>query len=272
MILTRPGPTSRLIAETEWTRHCNSAEMSHCTLWSSSSRTRTLELKGNGGYRTVERVKRGIFTINMRDRSQNRKPLQRGRNLSIEAIQAVQALKRAKRDESSLERVFESKVRRLLKLDMIAVLKQLLNQNECLLALKVFDDVRKEYWYKPQVSLYAEMIRVLGSNGLFEQVHLLLSYLKKETGLELETEGFNALLRTLIDFDMTGPAMECFQLMKTSGCEPNKSSFRILIKGLESKGELDISATVKLDAQKYFGESLEFLEEEEDMTVGFNYN
>ncbi|RVW48256.1 Protein thylakoid assembly 8, chloroplastic [Vitis vinifera] len=175
----------------------------------------------------------------MRDRSQNRKPLQRGRNLSIEAIQAVQALKRAKRDDSSLERVFESKVRRLLKLDMIAVLKQLLNQNECLLALKV---------------------------------HLLLSYLKKETGLELETEGFNALLRTLIDFDMTGPAMECFQLMKTSGCEPNKSSFRILIKGLESKGELDISATVKLDAQKYFGESLEFLEEEEDMTVGFNYN
>ena len=139
MILTRPGPTCRVIAETEWTRHCNSAEMSHCTLWSSPSRTRTrtLELKGNGGYRTVERVKRGIFTINMRDRSQNRKPLQRGRNLSIEAIQAVQALKRAKRDDSSLERVFESKVRRLLKLDMIAVLKQLLNQNECLLALKV---------------------------------------------------------------------------------------------------------------------------------------
>ncbi|XP_034709619.1 uncharacterized protein LOC117932466 isoform X2 [Vitis riparia] len=72
----------------------------------------------------------------MRDRSQNQKPLQRGGSLSIEVIQAVQALKCAKRDESSLEREFESKVRCLLKLDMITVLQQLLNQNECLLALK----------------------------------------------------------------------------------------------------------------------------------------
>ena len=116
------------------------------------------------------------------------------------------------------------------------------------------------------------MIRVFGSNGLFEQVQLLLCYLKKEPALDVETEGFNALFRTLIGFDMTGPAMECFHLMKTSGCEPNKSSFRILIKGLESKGELDLSATVKLDAKKYFGESMEFLEEEEeDMTVGYKY-
>lgn len=117
------------------------------------------------------------------------------------------------------------------------------------------------------------MIRVFGSNGLFDEVGLFLSYLKKEPGLELETEGFNALFRTLLDLNMTGPAMECFHLMKTSGCEPNRLSFRILIKGFESKGELDVSATVKLDAEKYFGGSMEFLEEEEeDMTVRYKYN
>ena len=87
----------------------------------------------------MERLNRAAFTftVSMRDRSQNRKQLQRGRSLSIEAIQAVQSLKRAKGDGASLERVFESKVRRLLKLDMMAVLQQLLYQNECLLALKV---------------------------------------------------------------------------------------------------------------------------------------
>ncbi|KAK8706488.1 hypothetical protein V6N13_050050 [Hibiscus sabdariffa] len=71
----------------------------------------------------------------MNDRSKNRKPLQKGRNLGIEAIQAVQPLKRANHNNSfsELERVFDSKFCRLLKLDMIVVLRQ----NECLLALKV---------------------------------------------------------------------------------------------------------------------------------------
>ncbi|KAF3651794.1 putative cellulose synthase-like protein D4-like [Capsicum annuum] len=82
----------------------------------------------------------GNMRIGMRDRSKNRKPLQKGRNLSIEAIQAVQALKRvaSKNDDAvAVEQVFNSKIRRLLKSDMIAVLRELLRQNQCLLALKV---------------------------------------------------------------------------------------------------------------------------------------
>lgn len=79
----------------------------------------------------------GMMSITMRDRSKNRKPLQRGRNLSIEAIQAVQALKRAVSSEVLLEQVFDTKFRRLLKFDMITVLRELLRQNQCLLALKV---------------------------------------------------------------------------------------------------------------------------------------
>uniref|UniRef100_A0A3Q7III2 Uncharacterized protein n=1 Tax=Solanum lycopersicum TaxID=4081 RepID=A0A3Q7III2_SOLLC len=80
----------------------------------------------------------GNLRISMRDRSKNRKPLQKGRNLSIEAIQTVQALKRVanKNDDSAVEQVFNSKVRRLIKNDMIAVLRELLRQNQCLLALK----------------------------------------------------------------------------------------------------------------------------------------
>lgn len=76
--------------------------------------------------------------VSMRDRSKNRKPLQKGRSLSIEAIQTVQALKRAaKLSHSSLEEAFVAKFKRLLKSDMIAVLRELLRQNQCLLALKV---------------------------------------------------------------------------------------------------------------------------------------
>ncbi|RWV77807.1 hypothetical protein GW17_00061320, partial [Ensete ventricosum] len=82
-------------------------------------------------------------TIVMRDRAKNRKPTQRGRYLSTEAIQAVQALKRAigtvggGHGGDSLERVLAAKVRRLIKGDMVAVLRELQSQGEGLLVLQV---------------------------------------------------------------------------------------------------------------------------------------
>lgn len=208
--------------------------------------------------------------ITMKDRSKNRKPLQRGRNLSIEAIQTIQALKRAAAAQDrpcseslSLEGVFSSKFIRLLKLDMMAVLHELLRQNECLLVLKVFKVVQNEHWYKPQISLYGEIISVLGSKELYDKVDLMFTELKTETGVEHDIEGFNVLLENLMSFDMTELAMECFSLMKSLGHEPDKSSFRILINGLESKGEAGLLAIVRQEAEKYYGEHLAFLEKEE---------
>lgn len=80
--------------------------------------------------------------IVMRDRAKNRKPTQRGRYLSTEAIQAVQALKRTLGTVGggggdSLERVLAAKVQRLIKGDMVAVLRELQSQGEGLLALQV---------------------------------------------------------------------------------------------------------------------------------------
>ncbi|KAK8710984.1 hypothetical protein V6N13_146291 [Hibiscus sabdariffa] len=213
------------------------------------------------------RLKPKVIIITMKDRSKNRKPLQKGRNLSIEGIQAVQSLKRANRNNSfsELERVFDSKFRRLLKFDMMAVLRELLRQNECLLALKVFDDIRKEAWYKPRLLIYAEMLSVFASNGLFTEVELIYSYLKTESCLEPDIVGFNAVLDALISFKLTHLVMDCYGLMKVADCEPDRSSFRILINGLESMGETGLSAILRRDAQKIYGESLEFLEEEEEV-------
>ncbi|OMP11371.1 hypothetical protein COLO4_03849 [Corchorus olitorius] len=216
------------------------------------------------------RLNQKAMVITMRDRSKNRKPLQRGRNLSIEAIQAVQTLKRANRNthndsSSELERVFDSKFRRLLKFDMMAVLRELLRQNECFLAMKVFNDIRKEVWYKPQVLLYADMIAVFASNGLIKEAELVYSNLKAESNLDPNIEGFNALFNALISFKLTQLVMDCYEFMKALGGEPDRSSFRILINGLESLGETSSSAILRLDAQKYYGESLEFLEEEAEI-------
>ncbi|KAF8020746.1 hypothetical protein BT93_G1247 [Corymbia citriodora subsp. variegata] len=203
--------------------------------------------------------------VSMRDRSKNRKPLQRGRSLSIEAIQAVQALKRASgKDPRSLEVVRRSTFDRLLKRDMIEVLRELLRQSRCDLALKVFEDIRKEYWYKAQVLLYAEMFSVFAGNGLFEDVKLLYLYLRTEDNIEPHLEGFNGVLRTFISFSLVELATDCYYFMKEIGCEPDRSSFRILINGLESMGEQVASAKLREEAQKYYGD-LEFLHETEEM-------
>ncbi|KAK1282253.1 Pentatricopeptide repeat-containing protein [Acorus calamus] len=222
---------------------------------------------------------RGLV-ITMRDKGKNRRPIQKGRYLTTEAIQAVQALKRAATAEtrttdggsssfsssSTVKRVIDSKVRRLVKLDLVAVLNELLSQNEGLLALQVFEEIRKEYWYKPQFSVYVDMITVLASNGLYEKVKVLCSYLKSED-LEADIEGFNSVLVALMDFGITKTAMECFRLMKLVGCEPDESTFKILINGLELKGESNVSEFVREEAVSRFGPSLDFLNEEEEMVL-----
>ncbi|KAJ8766983.1 hypothetical protein K2173_012492 [Erythroxylum novogranatense] len=207
----------------------------------------------------------------------NRRPLTKGRNLSNEAMHTIQALKRANLNTNNinsknsvsysvtLRHVLDSKFSRLLKFDMMAVLRELLRQNHCLLALKVFEEIRNEQWYKPQVSLYVDMLTVLARNGLLEQVELLHMYLRAERNLEPETEGFNALLRTLMSLKLTNLVIDCYNLAKTLGCEPDRPTFRILINGLEEAiGNSGASAVMKQDAQRYYGDSLDFLEEEEE--------
>lgn len=110
------------------------------------------------------------------------------------------------------------------------------------------------------------MITVLANNGLHENVRHVCSYLLKEC-LEPDTEGFNMLLRTLLNFGFNHTAMDCFRLMKLWESEPDESTFRILVHGLESKGEMDLSIAVKHEADKYFDGQLEFLEEKEETVL-----
>ncbi|KAJ9560717.1 hypothetical protein OSB04_005877 [Centaurea solstitialis] len=207
--------------------------------------------------------------ITMRDRGKNRKPLQKGRNLSIEAIQTIQALKRASsKFADKQQEVIHSKFSRLLKFDMMAILRELLRQDHSILALMVFAEIQKEHWYKPEVSLYAEIISVLARNNLYDKVDVILLELKSEKGrLEGKTDGFNVLMENLTSYNMTQLAMDCFELMKEIGCEPDRSTFKLLVRHLESKGESGLSLGIREEARKYYGDFLDFLDEQEDLVT-----
>lgn len=181
--------------------------------------------------------------------------------LSTEAIQAVQCLKLAQ-NSSKLERVFSSKVSRLLKDDLLDTLAELQRQNELDLALKVFDFVRKEVWYAPDLSLFNQMIMMLGKNKMIEMVERLFVELRNE-GLEPDTRTFTEMIGAYFKVDKVNKAMNAYELMKASGCDPDKLALTILIRNLEKAGERTLSAAIKKECAKYFDYPEKFIEEVE---------
>ncbi|KAH9321005.1 hypothetical protein KI387_015644 [Taxus chinensis] len=192
----------------------------------------------------------------MRDKGQNRGPLWRGRLLSNEAIQAVQALRRAKKDTQKLEKAFQTKIERLLKKDLLSVLSELQRQDQCDLALQVFETVRKEMWYKPNLSLYADMIMMLGRNKLIEKVEALLLTMQEE-GLKPDTRVCTEIIGSFFQVGMVDSALKTFELMKQTECHPDKSTFTVLFEGLKSLGELQLSEAIREECVQYLGEPLE---------------
>jgi hypothetical protein len=80
--------------------------------------------------------------------------------------------------------------------------------------------------------------------------------------LEPDSDGFNLLLKALLDAEFTHLTMDCFRLMKLWDSDPDRITYRTLIRGLESLGKMDLSADIRLEAENEYG-SLDFLDEVE---------
>lgn len=122
--------------------------------------------------------------------------------------------------------------------------------------------MREEVWYKPDLSLYCSMILLLGKNKLIEMAEELFSGLKEE-GLEYDTRAFTEMIGAYIQVGMTEKAMETYELMKASGCAPDKLTFTILIRNLEKVGEEELAAHIKKDCAEYVDSPEKFFEEVE---------
>ncbi|XP_031284920.1 pentatricopeptide repeat-containing protein At1g62350-like [Pistacia vera] len=200
----------------------------------------------------------GTLTITCGLRDGSRKPVRQSRILSTEAIQAVHAMKLAK-SSSKLEEVFHGRVSRLLKTDLLDTLTELQRQNELELALKVFHFVRKEEWYKPDLSLYCDMIQMLGKNELITSAEELFCELEKE-GLEPDTRAYTEMIGAYLQVGMIDKAMEKYGAMKESGCAPDKLTLTILIRNLDNSGEEELAETVRKECAQYVDYPEKFLE------------
>ncbi|XP_022856169.1 pentatricopeptide repeat-containing protein At1g62350-like isoform X2 [Olea europaea var. sylvestris] len=195
-------------------------------------------------------------------RSGPRKPMWRTRVLSTEAIQAVQSLKLAQKSPSRLEQVFSNKLSRLLKADLLDVLAELQRQNESDLALKVFNFVRKELWYEPDLTLFNDMLMMVGRNKMIEIAEQLLLELRNES-LEPDARSYTEMIGAYFKVEMVKKAMDTYELMKASGCAPDKLTLTILIRNLEKAGEGALAAVLKKECTEYVEYPEKFLEEVE---------
>ncbi|KAL2516188.1 Vacuolar sorting protein 9 [Forsythia ovata] len=155
-----------------------------------------------------------LFSIIRCGPRDNRGPLLKGRILSIEAIQAIQALKRANRtDPTNLPTHLLS---RLIKADLIAAFKELLRQDQCILALKVFSTIRSEY--SVDFANYADLVLALTRNGLREEIDALILDMEKEGGIQFEdNKGLSRLVKALIDAERKESTVRIYKLMRKSG-------------------------------------------------------
>ncbi|KAF5187396.1 Thylakoid assembly 8-like protein [Thalictrum thalictroides] len=190
-----------------------------------------------------------------------RKPMWRSRVLSTEAIQVVQSLKLAKATACKVEQVINNKLSRLLKADLMDTLTELKRQNEWELAHKVFDYIRKEIWYKPDLSLYCDMIFIFGKNKMVDNAENVFEELKKE-GLVPDTRTYAEMIGVFLKVGMVEKAMEMYTLMKESSCVPDKLTLTILIRNLEKVGEEELASIVKKDCIEYVDYPEKFIEEE----------
>ncbi|CAN6470322.1 unnamed protein product [Victoria cruziana] len=202
-------------------------------------------------------------------RDSNRGPLLRGRTLTNEAILAVQLLKRwsahSAADDGSFrsttlvdDTVVNKALSRLAKPDVIAALSELQRQDQWLLALKVFQVVRGEVWYKPDYSLYAEMVKMLARNGRTDEIESIVSVLMGEEFIE-DLRGLTKLIRALIRARMGKCAFAVYGAMRSAALVPDDHLFGVLVKGLRRLGEAESAALVARDQEAIENEQSEMV-------------
>ncbi|CAI0540432.1 unnamed protein product [Linum tenue] len=161
-----------------------------------------------------------------------RGPLWRGKKLiGKEALFVIIGLKRFKDDEEKIDKFIKSHVNRLLKLDMVAVVCELERQEEVSLAVKIFQVIQKQDWYKPDRFIYKDLIIALTKGNKMDEAMRLWQSMRDE-GLFPDSQMYTEVIRGFLRDGSPADAMNIYEDMKQSPDPPEELPFRILLKGL----------------------------------------
>ncbi|KAD4585266.1 hypothetical protein R6Q59_036066 [Mikania micrantha] len=191
----------------------------------------------------------------------NRGPLHKGRTLSIEAIHAVQSLKRSLRLDPTNNDAVSKTLSRLVKSDLVATFNELLRQDQFDLALKVFTAIRSESWYKTDLNLHAKLVSAMASKGMMDQIDQLMSDVKPEDVISAGGKGLVTLVKALLAADRAESTVRVYEMMKCGGwrCDSQADEYvgKVLSRGLRRLGKNKVADEIDLEIGRVLGGMLE---------------
>ncbi|KAL1336523.1 hypothetical protein HN51_030874 [Arachis hypogaea] len=161
----------------------------------------------------------------------------RKKEMGKEALIAAKELKRLRSDPLRLDRFVASHVSRLLKSDLVAVLAEFQRQDQVFLSMKLYDIVRKEIWYRPDMFFYRDMLMMLARNKRVEEAKRVWQDLESEHVL-FDQHTFGDIIRAFLDSGLLSEAMDIYEKMRQSPEPPLSLPFRVILKGLLPYPEL----------------------------------
>lgn len=148
-----------------------------------------------------------------------------------EGLIIAKELKRLQSNPVRFDRFMKSHVSRLLKSDLVAVLAEFQRQDLVFLSMKLYDVVRKEIWYRPDMFFYRDMLMMLARNKKVDEVKRVWEDLKREE-VHFDQHTFGDIIRVFLDSGLPSEAMDIYDEMRQSPDPPLSLPYRVMLKGL----------------------------------------
>ncbi|XP_071709687.1 pentatricopeptide repeat-containing protein At1g62350 [Rutidosis leptorrhynchoides] len=161
----------------------------------------------------------------------------RKKEIGKEGLIIAKELKRLQSSPVRLERFMKSHVSRLLKSDLVSVLFEFQRQDLVFLSMKLYDVVRKEIWYRPDMFFYRDMLMMLARNKKIDEVKRVWQDLKNEQ-VHFDQHTFGDIIRAFLDSGLPLEAMMIYDEMRRAPDPPLSLPYRVIMKGLLQYPEL----------------------------------
>ncbi|KAL5707861.1 hypothetical protein ACHQM5_018716 [Ranunculus cassubicifolius] len=161
----------------------------------------------------------------------------RKKEMGKEGLVTVKEMKRLKSDPIRLDRFMRNHVSRLLRSDLVSVLAEFQRQDQVSLSMKIYEVVRKEIWYRPDMFFYRDMLIMLARNKRANEIQLVREDLRSEEVL-FDQHTYGDIVRSFLDGGLTSEAMDLYEEMRRSPDPPISLPFRVILKGLIPYPEL----------------------------------
>ncbi|KAL8253893.1 hypothetical protein R6Q59_032114 [Mikania micrantha] len=161
----------------------------------------------------------------------------RKKEMGKEGLIIAKELKRLESSPARLDRFIKSHVSRLLKSDLVSILFEFQRQDLVFLSMKLYEVVRKEIWYRPDMFFYRDMLMMLARNKKANEVNRVWQDLKNEE-VHFDQHTFGDIIRTFLDSGLPSQAMCIYDEMRRAPDPPLSLPYRVIMKGLLPYPEL----------------------------------